>query len=135
MDNPGNRSENMLDELENNGMVWFSKKVLVYVLSGTEDFYGDFLNKSQIIQECAAAHIFMRVITKSKFIERPSKVVLFVNKIDLLESDDKQAQANRLISRCYERFEELCKCADVVIYGSGLTGYGLEKLKEEIRDA
>ncbi len=128
IDNAGNSIGEMIDELLDYGEIWFSQKVVVYVFAGTEMNVGEFIDCKTFYSELGKAFATMKILN-SKSVNRKMKKILFINKVDLLE-DAKNVEEK--LKEKYSVFEELCQEVDIVVSGSGLEGYGLGKLRDEL---
>lgn len=132
VDNPGNDLGAMIDDVVGKGKVLFAKNVGVYVLAPSPSY-----NSTNIINEYKAREITralttIKAIKKAESIRTPEKIVLFINKMDLIYCDENDFYRNiKKVKKSYMKdndYDELIEIVDEVIVGSALRNWEIDTL-------
>ena len=137
VDNPGNALGDMIDDVLGKGKVLFARNIGVYVLAPTPGCENDTVIKIEYKRrEITRALTTIKALKKTESLRTPSKIVLFINKMDLVYDDeDNFLKKKEKALESYiedEEFDELIEMVDDVIFGSALKNWEIDTLLSSI---
>ncbi len=133
-DNPGDDIGQMVDAINKYKFSKSENKIVVIVISNP---YNNDANKQLTNLEVCRAEMFAKAVKESKSLKKVKKVIVYINKCDLIYADEEQFLRNKvqidlIYRRTYNYYNKLCLIADEVIFGSALKGWEVQGLKEAI---
>lgn len=135
-DNPGNSCGKMVDAINKYGLSKSDNKVIIYVISFIKSESGTTIDQNMINSQISKAAILVKIFKTSESLKKVQKIIVFFNKCDLLYDSEMEFYKNiEKIEQIYKSstdYDELRECADTIIYGSALKGWGISELKNEM---
>lgn len=140
-DNPGDSHGEMVDAINKFKIQKSENKVVVYVISFTR-FNSRKLGKelnfdlNLVNSQISKATAMVKMLKTSQSLKKVKKIIVFFNKCDLLYEDEASFMNSYSdIEKKYKEandFNELKRYADILIYGSALKPWKVNKLMDEI---